>query len=209
MIVDETNLPPSQIDSLMERGFFIQDGFLGEPLAAEAADQIDRLFAAGQMRAGRLSRGRHQRFDPQVRSDLITWLDPLTTSPPWHQVRERFDGLRIGLNRTLYLGLNDLEIQLACYPGGGARYARHLDTFRGSTNRRITAICYLNPGWEPHDGGLLRLYLSDGQLDVEPRLDRLLVFLSDAVEHEVLPTLAVRRTVTVWFRQRSLLPVSA
>jgi hypothetical protein len=33
-------------------------------------------------------------------------------------------------------------------------------------------------------------------------LDRLIVFLSERVEHEVLPTRAVRRAVTAWFRAR-------
>jgi SM-20-related protein len=55
---------------------------------------------------------------------------------------------------------------------------------------------------------VLRLYPDAGAdghsepVDVEPILDRLLVFLSERVEHEVLPTRVPRRAVTAWFRPR-------
>ena len=42
----------------------------------------------------------------------------------------------------------------------------------------------------------------DGPVDVEPVLDRLLVFQSERVEHEVLPARAPRWAVTAWFRPR-------
>ncbi|CAI7768170.1 unnamed protein product, partial [Closterium sp. NIES-54] len=50
--------------------------------------------------------------------------------------------------------------QLACYPGNGARYARHTDRSPSSPHRRVTALYYLNPAWDPASmGGNLRLYL--------------------------------------------------
>jgi len=42
---------------------------------------------------------------------------------------------------------------LTSYPGAGARYAAHTDTFEGDPARRVTAILYLNPDWRPGDGG--------------------------------------------------------
>lgn len=40
---------------------------------------------------------------------------------------------------------------LTCYPGGGARYIRHVDN--GNRNgRKLTAILYLNPHWKEGDG---------------------------------------------------------
>lgn len=69
--------------------------------------------------------------------------------------------------------------------------------------RRITLLWYLNPGWLPEWGGQLRAYPQSRHaprcgMDVEPLLDRVLVFRSDLVEHEVLPTSASRCAVTVW-----------
>jgi SM-20-related protein len=69
----------------------------------------------------------------------------------------------------------------------------------------VTAIYYANPAWRPEDGGLLRLHLDGATHDVAPVLDRLLVFLSERVEHEVLPAEAPRRAVTAWLRARDQL----
>jgi len=44
------------------------------------------------------------------------------------------------------------------------------------------------------------VWLPDGPRDIEPVGGRLVVFLSDRVEHEVLPTSATRRAATAWFR---------
>ena len=49
------------------------------------------------------------------------------------------------------------------------------------------------------------MHLDAGPIDVAPVLDRLLVFLSEQVEHEVLPTHLPRRAITAWFRARDLL----
>jgi hypothetical protein len=105
-------------------------------------------------------------------------------------------------------------------PGGGARYVRHLDAFKadgGGSTRRMTAIYYVNPAWREEDGGHLRLYLGrpdaasssrcvdssssvagDRYWDVAPLGDRLLVFHSEHVEHEVLPSFAHRYAITMW-----------
>ena len=117
-----------------------------------------------------------------------------------------FLALRDSLNRSAYLGLDRMEVQVARYPGGGAAYRRHRDAFPappgGRPNRRVTAIYYANPAWDPAGGGALRLHVGDGPVDVEPVLDRLLVFQSERVEHEVLPARVPRCAVTAWFRPR-------
>ena len=78
---------------------------------------------------------------------------------------------------------------------------RHRDAFPGGDNRRVTAILYLNPDWQPEHGGQLRLHL-DPPRDVEPFSERLVVFLSDRVEHEVLPAFADRWAITAWYYPR-------
>jgi hypothetical protein len=48
-------------------------------------------------------------------------------------------------------GVYRARAMLTCYPGGGARYIRHVDN--GNRNgRKLTAILYLNPHWKEGDG---------------------------------------------------------
>lgn len=122
--------------------------------------------------------------EPGVRGDELAWLDD----------DGRFEALRQELNQA-WLGLDRFELQAARYrPGAG--YPRHRDAFRGGPSRRVTAIWYLNPGWS--GGGELRLHL-DPPRDIEPLDDRLVVFLSEKLEHEVLPAASERWAVTAWY----------
>ena len=68
--------------------------------------------------------------------------------------------------RTSYTGLPRFEGHLACYPPGSAGYSRHVDRHHtdfsqtSHSHRVVSAVLYLNPaGWEPEDGGQLRIYL--------------------------------------------------
>ena len=74
-----------------------------------------------------------------------------------------------------------------------------MDAFVGGTTRRLTCLYYLNPNWVHDDGGCLRLYLKNETKDVEPILDRLVIFQSRTVEHEVLPANSPRYAITMWF----------
>ncbi len=42
--------------------------------------------------------------------------------------------------------------QLACYPGGGARYVRHADASVSCPSRTVTAIVYLTAEWDVQVG---------------------------------------------------------
>jgi len=77
----------------------------------------------------------------------------------------------------------------------------------GSPWRRVTTIIYLRgeEEWTEADGGQLRIYLpnptstGENYVDVAPLGGRLVVFLSGAIDHEVLPVLRNDRfAVTAW-----------
>lgn len=97
------------------------------------------------------------------------------------------------------------EAMFAIYPGDASRYVKHVDNSTGTDGRRLTAILYLNKGWQPEDGGCCRLFepkLSSCQVkhDVAPLFNRLLMFWStDEVPHEVRPTYLDRAAVSVWY----------
>lgn len=135
-----------------------------------------------------------------VRRDRIFWL------PQDHRPAQFYLGwieqLRQCLNRELFLGLFDYECHYAHYRQG-AFYKRHFDAFKGSSNRRLTTILYLNPAWQPQDGGELLLYANDNETLLEtvlPGFGTMVIFLSEEFPHEVLPTNCSRYSLTGWFR---------
>jgi SM-20-related protein len=188
-------------------GVLVHDDWLGRSTAEAVLAEVEALVGAGALRPAGMSRGVGHRVDADTRGDAIAWLDPETAGPAVARLFAAFDALREVLNREAYLGLAHTEVQLARYPGGGARYRRHRDAFPGRSNRRVTALYYLNPAWRPEDGGLLRCHLDGGPLDVVPIADRLVCFLSERVEHEVLPAFAPRLAVTAWLSGRDHVPV--
>jgi SM-20-related protein len=161
------------------------------------------LEAAGDLRPAKVGRGTNERLAPEVRGDFISWLEAPERDAE-QQLLAQLDELRAALNRSLMAGLEDFQGHFAIYPRGAA-YARHFDRLVGSDVRAISAALYLNDGWRPEDGGSLRIYLGGGRSeDVLPTGGRLVAFLSDRFEHEVLPSSRVRMSFTGWFRRRPL-----
>jgi hypoxia-inducible factor (prolyl hydroxylase) len=118
------------------------------------------------------------------------------------------------------------EVQLTCYPGGGAQYVRHVDNNdtdaagkRRRGGRHVTAIFYPNLDWREGDGGALRLHVDGGgdaaagsadasPVDVSPVGNRLVCFWSDArVPHEVESAYADRYAVSAWYHDTKVLKV--
>lgn len=91
---------------------------------------------------------------------------------------------------------------VACYPGNGTKYVRHVDNPNGD-GRCITCIYYLNKNWDVKvHGGLLQIYPEGRNVvaNIEPFFDRLLVFWSDRRNpHEVKPAFSTRYAITVWY----------
>lgn len=101
------------------------------------------------------------------------------------------------------------DVMLANYPGGGSRFARHIDNTTGD-GRVITLLVYLNPNWDVEKGGALRLtpaeckkYAGSNKeadaTDVYPQCGRIAMFFSADIPHEVLPTYGDRHALTIWY----------
>ncbi|WP_375754560.1 2OG-Fe(II) oxygenase [Corallococcus exercitus] len=196
-------LTDAEVEALGSRAYFVRDGFLGEAQARAVRAAALARVEAGTLKPAGIRRGADHSLDTSVRGDHIEWVLP-GAAPELEALWHRFQALGEAVSSGAYLGLGRFDVQLACYPGGGAHYARHRDAFPGQSNRRLTAIWYANAGWKPEDGGLLRLFPEDAGAPVEvaPVLDRLVVFLSERLEHEVLPSHASRLALTAWFYSR-------
>jgi SM-20-related protein len=195
-------LTDAEVEALGARGWFLRPSFLGEARALAARDEALARVAAGTLKPAGIRRGGDRALDAQVRGDYIDWVTPEAGSA-LGALWEHFRALGEALSAGAYLGLGRFDLQLACYPGGGAHYARHRDAFPGPANRRATAIWYANRDWEPTHGGVLRLHPEgEAPVDVFPVLDTLVVFLSARLEHEVLPAHTPRLALTAWFYGR-------
>ena len=193
-----------------------------DTLAAQAyvvADAVlpTDLLVALQARAAQQSYRPAQigRSQPQIvsatRSDEIAWVNSSNLEDAaWMQW---LDQLQQSLNRQMFLGLRSVESHFAHYPPG-ARYKRHLDAFaeRGNTstgvapegtNRVVSLVLYLHQYWPADGAGELVLYSetdSGGAIRVVPVPNRLVLFMSTRVPHEVLPATQDRYSLAAWFR---------
>ena len=65
--------------------------------------------------------------------------------------------LRLNINRALFMGLFDFECHYSHYAPGDF-YKRHVDAFKGESNRVLSTVLYLNPDWQSEDAGELVMY---------------------------------------------------
>ncbi len=183
-------------DGLVKKGYILIEDALDVKLTQnllQFAKEIKNYKRAGISNASELH------IDSTKRSDKTHWVDgdnSLTS-----EYLTFCDGLRHYLNQSLYLGLNYYESHFAIYENG-AFYEKHLDAFKGSKNRVVTTVLYLNEEWKEEDGGELLIYdENDNKINkVVPKLGTLVVFLSDKFPHEVLPAKRKRYSIAGWFR---------
>jgi SM-20-related protein len=188
-------------DALAERGWAIAASFLCADLVQALAADARAQMRAGAFRPAGVGAGAQHAVRADIRRDVIQWLEPPGANPAQQTCLAQFEALRLVLNRELQLGLFDFECHYASYPPG-AFYRRHLDRFTGDDRRVLSCVLYLNDAWLPEDGGQLRLYLPDGMREVRPEGGTLVAFLSERVEHEVLPARRERSSLAGWFRRR-------
>ncbi|KAF5842296.1 2OG-Fe(II) oxygenase superfamily-domain-containing protein [Dunaliella salina] len=84
--------------------------------------------------------------------------------------------------------LDSQAIKLQYNEGEGGCFPLHIDSDPTVDTRVVTAIFYLNPSWQPHNGGLLQLYRWPfPPVSIEPLHGRLVLFPSQRMIHRVTP----------------------
>ncbi|XP_072292674.1 egl nine homolog 1 isoform X1 [Eucyclogobius newberryi] len=187
-----------------KHGMCVVDNFLGVDTGHGILDNVKALHDTGKFTDGQLV---SQKSDStkDIRGDKITWIEG--REPGCEKIRflmSRMDELVRHCNGQLgnYKINGRTKAMVACYPGNGTGYVRHVDNPNGD-GRCVTCIYYLNKDWDVKEhGGLLRIF-PEGKAqfaDIEPKFDRLLLFWSDRRNpHEVQPAYATRYAITVWY----------
>lgn len=190
-------------DGLAENSFAAVDGFL-------TSDEVHSILMTDEFNNRKLhfkkagiGRQQEKQVNESIRGDYIKWIEPSSAPDPIKKYFDKLDQLIPFVNQNLFLSLRDSEIHMTFYPVG-TFYKRHLDQFRSDDHRKLSVICYLNPGWKEEEGGQLRMYLPQGPKDLFPISGRLVCFRSDIVEHEVLPATRERVSLTGWLVDHKL-----
>lgn len=158
---------------------------------------LDRQIEENQLRQAGIGSLSQFEVNKKVRGDEIQWLKRGETDPAIVSFYRFADDLIRDLNRELFLSLSDGEFHFAHYPPG-TFYHRHLDQFKGRNNRQISLVLYMNDDWKPGDGGELKIFTDHGDEVIAPIGNRLALFRSDTIEHEVLETTTSRKSLTGW-----------
>lgn len=187
-------------------GICVKDNFLGPQLGDRVLEEVEVLNRSGKFRGGQLV---SQKSIPSrsIRGDQIAWVEG--REPGCESIGALMAHIDEAVMHSAANGqLGDCVINgrtkgmVACYPGNGAGYVRHVDNPNGD-GRCITCIYYLNKDWDvKKQGGMLQIYPEGKNVvaNIEPLFDRLLIFWSDRRNpHEVKPAYATRYAITVWY----------
>lgn len=189
-------------DDLAAHGWSQQNLFLPAALTLALAAECHVLMDNDALEFAGVGRGDANAVRPEIRGDQIAWLKN-GQSVACDRYLQIMENLRVALNRTLFLGLEEYESHFAFY-APGASYRKHLDRFRDDDGRTLSVVIYLNADWLPEQGGALRLHPQDAQVeDISPSGSRLVLFLSADMLHEVMPATRDRLSLAGWFRRRA------
>lgn len=212
---EPVRLSPEQWAAFANFSYVVIDDFIPQAVAFAARDQTLQLTEQGLLTAYKnpMDVGR----DDSVRSDLRAFIDgtaseTIVKGGPLEILVSRLDQLNEALHEGITLTGEKHEYQLAYYGCEGQHYGKHRDAFpndgskhmTGQVGRRVTCTLYMND-YDDRNGGKLRIFVPtpgfDGEevVEVAPVAGRAVLFLSGAMDHEVLPSFAPRCAIAAWY----------
>lgn len=185
--------------AIEKQGYIVLPSAVSSELQGSLNTRI-RSFQESELKSAGIGRGNLKQSNRDIRRDKIQWLDKQNITD--NRFLMVMESLRIGLNQSLFLGLFDYESHYAIYQEGDF-YKQHVDALKGSSNRVLSTVYYLNENWNDDDGGEIILYDIDGETILEtinPRAGTMVIFLSEQFPHEVRVAKTTRYSIAGWFR---------
>jgi len=199
------------IEDLNHYGVCVLDNLLGDARGSNILKEVQEMYEKGAFQDGKLVKNRDGQPSKSIRGDKTTWVDGREPHCKSISVLMKLlDAIVMGASKLENNGLlgsykikHRSKAMVACYPGSGAHYVKHVDN-PNDDGRCVTAIYYLNKNWNTQEnGGLLRIFPEgwDQQVaDIEPLFDRVIFFWSDRRNpHEVQPAFKTRYAITLWY----------
>uniref|UniRef100_A0A7S0WU31 Prolyl 4-hydroxylase alpha subunit domain-containing protein n=1 Tax=Pyramimonas obovata TaxID=1411642 RepID=A0A7S0WU31_9CHLO len=203
----ERVITPSVAQALRTNGFAVVDGVLGSACSGQLVEEMHTIRNTPHM----IRNATHLVKDGATRlleKERIWEMDPL--SKAWPEVTKT--AATFGqLNTDFTLGtllnvhlpelcLDSQALKVQWNDGDGGCFPLHFDSDRDLDRRQVTAVVYLNEGWEPEDGGQIVMYpFPSAPVAIEPVMDRMVLFSSPNMLHRVLPSRRPRMCFSVWF----------
>lgn len=185
-------------DGIAEHGYAVIKSALPVEVMAQLKARISSL-GDQELSAASIGRGSSKQRADSIRNDQICWLDD---GHPVDQIYLKWmEQLRNKMNQQFFMGLFDYEAHYAIYQSGDF-YKKHVDALKGSRNRVLSTVFYLNENWQAGDGGALQLFSDQDQLleTLLPEYGTMVIFLSEDFPHEVQPAQRQRHSIAGWFR---------
>lgn len=186
------------LNDIEELGYTVIPYAINEELIIDLMADCYRINP--QFSLAGIGRLNNLQIDDTIRKDKTFWFDGTSQAQLTYQAT--MESIRTTLNRTFFMGLFDYECHYAKYTEGDF-YKKHVDAFKGRSNRVFTSVLYLNT---PAQGGELVVYKTKSkeiEVIIKPQAGTLVLFESERFVHEVLPAIDNRYSIAGWFRKNA------
>jgi SM-20-related protein len=190
---------------LKDKGWHFSDSLVPLELCEDLLSQLLEHQQANALKKAHIGQGVETQIQKEIRGDFIRWMDFEKPTAYEKKFADWLDLFLQNLRPELLLGLGQYEFHYAFYPPE-TRYEKHIDVFKKDSARKISFVLYLNKNWAASDGGELVLFEEQDPTReaqrISPHFGHLVVFLCDAIYHQVNFTNRERFSVTGWLKNR-------
>lgn len=203
-----STLSPHQLESLENDGYVVVETSKSPLINIPELKKLSlRLYHKQYFKAATIVESKNAQPIQEIRNDFTLWIDeqkwPEGLTASENEALKHYCQFlsltRETLKNYFRVSLNSYETHFAVYPKGHF-YKKHVDQTATNNRRYFSFVLYLNEQWSPADGGQLVGYKAENKIfEVLPLAPNLIVFKS-SLEHEVLPAMKERFSITGWFR---------